>query len=422
MTRALTTLDANDAPPGEWDPQPSIGAAERKSLIVVGPTPPPYHGVAVMTALLIDSLRDRGLLAGHLETRDPRPVSAMGRLDLTNLWLGLKHAMGLVVLFARQPRAAVYVPISQNRWGFLRDAVFLIAARLAGRPRIVHLHGAYFATFRADSGPLVRGAIRAALGGVDQAWVLTDGLRGVFEDLVPQDRVGVLENAADDPATAGQEPPVRAPSPESLRILYLSNLVPDKGCFELMEALERASDSDALPNLHVRLVGEVTTEVLRRIEERARGLAPRGITVEVSGPRTGAAKHAEYGRADLFVYPTRYRYEGQPLVLLEAMGAGLPIITTSVAGIPETVEDERSALVVPPGDVECLAEGLRRAISDPELRERLGRAARRRYLARYTPQRFDEQIARLLGVEGGEGAPAVGGPARPLGRDAKRHA
>jgi glycosyltransferase involved in cell wall biosynthesis len=396
--------------------------AEPHRLIVVGPTPPPYHGVAVMTERLIHSLRDRDLLAAHLETHDPRPVSSIGRLDPTNLWLGLKHAIGLVAVLARQRGATVYVPISQNRWGFLRDAVFLVTARLAGRPRIVHLHGAYFATFRAASGPPIRAAMRAGLGGAEQAWVLTEGLRGIFGDLVPEERVGVLANAVDDPATPGEELPAKAPSTDPLRILYLSNLVPDKGCLELIEALERAADSGGLPNLQVRLIGEATVGVRRRIEERARRLSRRGITIEVPGPRAGAEKDAEYGRADLFVYPTRYRYEGQPLVVLEAMAAGLPIITSSLAGIPETVEDERSALLVPPGDAGRLAEALSRAIVDPELRRRLGRAARERYLAHYTPQRFDDQLAHLLGVEVGTGAPSAREPGKSRRHYAKRDA
>jgi glycosyltransferase involved in cell wall biosynthesis len=358
-----------------------------------------------MTELILRSLRTRHLLAAHLNTRDPRPVSSLGRLDPTNVWLGVKHTIGLVAVLARHPGAAVYVPISQNRWGFLRDAVFLVAARLARRSRIVHLNGGHFAAFRDTSGPLVRAVMRAALSGVDQAWILSNGLREMFGDLIPQQRVHVLENAVDDPR--GSEPRAERAPGEPLRLLYLSNLVPEKGCFELIEAIEQASRLDGLPALDLRLIGEVTNEVRHRIEERARRLASHGITVEVLGPKTGAAKDEEYARADLFAYPTRYPYEGQPLVLLEAMGAGLPIITTSLAAIPETVEDGSSALVVPPGDIGRLAEALMGAASDSKLRHRLGIAARERYLARYTPSRFDEELARLLSADVGERAPTV---------------
>lgn len=371
-------------------------------VIVIGPTPPPYHGVAVMTERLVGTLRRSGLLAAHLDTRDPRPLSTIGRFDWTNLSLGLRHAARLLALLARHRGAAVYLPISQGRWGFLRDAVFLITARIARRRRIVHLNGGYFATFRATAGPVLRAAMRASLGGVEQAWVPTGGLRGMFDGLVPRGRVRVLENAVDDPLTFSSDGRPK-PSPDGqLRILYLSNLLPEKGCLDLIEAIERGSNGGGLSRLRVRLVGEATDEVRREIEQHARRLASRNISLELAGCRTGAAKLDEYRRADLFVFPTRYCYEGQPLVLLEAMAAGLPIITTPLGGTLDTVEDGHSAVIVPPEDGERLTDALRRVARDAGLRRRLGEAARTRYAARYTPPRFAEQVARLLTEGAGE--------------------
>jgi glycosyltransferase involved in cell wall biosynthesis len=351
-----------------------------------------------MTQRLLDVLRDNGLLSAHLQTRDPRPVSSIGRFDLTNLRLGIEHSGRLVALLIRNPRAGVYIPISQGRWGFLRDAVFLVIARLAHRDRIVHLHGGYFAIFRSEAGPLIRLAMRAGLASVEQAWVLTDGLRGMFDGVVPADRVQVLENAVDDPFPDGVGSAPASTGP--LRVLYLSNLLPEKGWADLLEALERVSASGRPPELQIRLVGERSPDVEREIEKRADRLSRRGISVEAPGPRTGAEKSDEYRRADLFVYPTRYRYEGQPLVLLEAMAAGLPIVTTTLGGIPDTVEEGRSALLVSPGDVEQLVRVLDRVLGDPDLRARLGGAARERYLARYTPSRFSEALIRHASPSG----------------------
>src|SRR5215208_1983736 len=116
-----------------------MGAARR--LIVIGPTPPPHHGVSVMTERLVRALGERGLLAAHLDTRGGRLPSALGGFHPRNLLLGLSHGVRLAILIARHPDAAVYVPISQSRWGFLRDAVLLAVAGLTRRARIVHLHG-----------------------------------------------------------------------------------------------------------------------------------------------------------------------------------------------------------------------------------------------------------------------------------------
>jgi glycosyltransferase involved in cell wall biosynthesis len=96
---------------------------------------------------------------------------------------------------------------------------------------------------------------------------------------------------------------------------------------------------------------------------------------------TGIGAHtpawvAAWRDADLFVMPTRNEAFG--LVYQEAAAAGLPAIGSRLNAVPEIIEDEVTGLLVPPGDVAALASALDRLISAPELRERLGRAARRR--------------------------------------------
>ena len=376
------------------------GSAAARRLIVIGPTPPPYHGGAVMTQRLLAALRERGLLAAHLDTRDQRTLASIGRFDARNVWLGLKHSWQFAVLLARNPGAGVHVPISQGRWGFVRDAVILLTARLAGRRRIVHLHGGYFRTFYRDSGGPMQALIRLALAGVEQAWVLTDGLRTMFDGIVPDERIRVVANSVADPqpssSAASADDGREGDAARPLQILYFANLYPGKGWDELICAAERLRERESPPPLWIRVAGEVPETIRRSLLQRAERLTASGLRVEVLGITAGAAKLAEFRSADVFVYPSSYRYEGQPLVLLEAMAAGLPIITCATAGIPDTVVDGASAVMIAPGDIDGLAGALERAALDPELRRRLGAAARRRYLARHTPERFADRVEGLV--------------------------
>ena len=79
-------------------------------------------------------------------------------------------------------------------------------------------------------------------------------------------------------------------------------------------------------------------------------------------------------RSDVLVLPTFI--ENLPMIILEGFARGVPVITTLVAAITEVVEHERNGLPVPVGDIEALAQALRRSIDDPDLRLRLGRTAR----------------------------------------------
>lgn len=97
-----------------------------------------------------------------------------------------------------------------------------------------------------------------------------------------------------------------------------------------------------------------------------------------------------FAAADAFCLPSRF--EGLPLVLLEAMGAGLPTIAYGIDGVLDVVADGQQALLVPPGDVAGLAGALDRIAGDPTLRARLGASARDLVVERYG---FDKAIDRL---------------------------
>lgn len=389
---ALAAIGKGGYPAGAV-PSPSSAAPRGpEPLIVVGPTPPPTHGVSVMTLTMLEALRSAGLLAGHVDTKDPRTVDIIGRFDLENVRLGIVHSLRFVRLLARTPGTAVYIGLSQGTWGFVRDAVLLLTARAFRRRRYVQVHGGNFDAFYSGAAAPLRAVVRASLAGAHAAWVLTPRLRPMFDGLVPEDRVEVLPNAVVDPFTAGA--PVRSrDADEPVRVLYLGNLLPEKGCFDLLAALEELGPDGA--KLAVRFAGQASADVEEEVLARAEALRHRGgPQVEYAGSADEAGKRKHYAWADVFVFPSRN--EGQPLVLLEALAAGLPIVTTSYRGIPDTVRDGVEGVLVAPAAPEELATALRRVMADPELRQRLGSAARARYEAAYRPERFRENLIGLL--------------------------
>jgi glycosyltransferase involved in cell wall biosynthesis len=367
-------------------PQPRAAAIELSAggrttlprLVVVGPTPAPFHGVSVMTASLVAALRELGALAGHLDTRDPRPVSTIGRLDFTNLRLGAKQVLGLHRLLVRTRDADVLLPLSQGTWGFLRDAALIGVGRAHGRRVHVQLHGGHLHGFVLGSTPPMRALIRLVLANVDTAWALTPSLERQFDGLVHSDRVTHVENAVEDTFEdpASRERPQRA----GFRLLFVSNLLADKGVPELMSALRGLGARGG--SWEVRLVGEVSPDARRVLLEEIGRLPQGAASVRLLGPRYGAEKRAQYAWADAFVFPAR-EAEGQPLVLLEAMCAALPIVATKHAGVEDTIANGLEGVLVPRSDPRALAEALVRLAEDRCLRRRLGAAARQRYERRY---------------------------------------
>jgi glycosyltransferase involved in cell wall biosynthesis len=165
------------------------------------------------------------------------------------------------------------------------------------------------------------------------------------------------------------------PEPHPLRLLFLGRLVVEKGPVVLVEALGllRASGVDA----ELTIVGEgpARPEVERAVAEL--GLADH-VALLGAVPSDEARLH--YHRADVFCLPSFA--EGVPVVLMEAMSCGLPVITTYITGIPELVTDGVEGRTVTPGRADLVADALR-GLTDPERRRSMGRAGRQKVVREF---------------------------------------
>jgi glycosyltransferase involved in cell wall biosynthesis len=109
---------------------------------------------------------------------------------------------------------------------------------------------------------------------------------------------------------------------------------------------------------------------------------------------------AVYAEHDIFVFPSLM--EGMPLTLLEAMAAGMPVVTTNSSGMADVVEDGFNGLIVPPADAEALAKSITRLCESVEMRRKLGAEAENT-VRRYTWERSARQMEELLTLAKQEG-------------------
>jgi glycosyltransferase involved in cell wall biosynthesis len=206
-------------------------------------------------------------------------------------------------------------------------------------------------------------------------------LRGGYA--VPAGRIttvlpAVVTLAGPQPARAA---PPRAGGPGPV-VGLVCRLAPEKGGDVLLRAA--ALLRPGLPDLRVTVVGD--GPVRPRLEALARRLG-LGDAVAFCGFRPDAARLI----AGLDVLAVPSRSDGSPLVVLEALAAGVPVVASAVGGIPDQVRDGREALLVPPGDAVALAAALRAVLTDPA-RARALRAAGRRRAADLTHDRMVDEV------------------------------
>ncbi len=165
------------------------------------------------------------------------------------------------------------------------------------------------------------------------------------------------------------------PADQPLRILAVGRLVPKKGYPVLLEALAGLHRGGVEFSARIVGGGDLRPELVRRIDEL--GLTDR---VELLGALAQPAVRAEYAAADVLVQASVVTANGDrdgiPNSVMEAMACGLPVVASSVAGIPEVVRDGRTGLLVPPGDSAALTAALQRLAGDDSLRRQLGTEAR----------------------------------------------
>jgi len=224
---------------------------------------------------------------------------------------------------------------------------------------------------------------------------------GVLEHLsrnahLPRGRLRLIHGGVDATGLGSAKPLSRkllGAERDDLLWVWVGRLDPVKGLEVLIQAM-----SSHLADLPVRLllVGEGPLGPLlkktisqSRLDNRVLLLGRRDDVPDI------------LATADAFVLPSRT--EGFPNALLEAMAAGLPCVASDVAGCQELVEHDRTGLLVPPGDPDALGAAMADVSRNPQLRERLGRAARLRILENFTLEaclsRYMLLYARLLDPE-----------------------
>jgi glycosyltransferase involved in cell wall biosynthesis len=354
-------------------------------LIVIGPLPPPHHGVSVSTSLVLANPELRRRFAvEHLNTSDSRSLRNVGRWGLWNALLAIS-AVTRLILRLRGGRGLVYLPISQGLPGLARDTLFINLAALRGWKVAAHLRGSELGdVYRRQSLP-IRHWLRFTSRRLDSMAVLGESLRTILDDLVPADRVAVVPNGTPDPG-----PPSDDPRRERTGI-YLSNFRERKGTIQAMEAALIVVRKE--PSARFIFVGDCPDPSLA---QTIRGLADTaGRRIELRPAASSLEVRELLASASFLLFPPAGP-EGQPRVVLEAMAAGLPVVSTDRGAIRETVGDQVAGYVLPDPVPSELADRMLRLLRDEPLRAEMSKAARARYLERFTQRTADRVLADWL--------------------------
>ncbi len=252
-------------------------------------------------------------------------------------------------------------------------------------PMVIHLHDGRFGSFHRELPAPARRVVRWMFDRADHVIALgANWKRMLVEEVgVTAHKIDVIYNAVPAPARLAAGP---APG-EPVHLLFLGRLWERKGVSDLLAALARPR----VRSLHWRatLAGDGDPGPYQEQAHRL-GLAEK---VEFLGWQDRQGVDRLLDAASVLVLPSRF--EAQPMVVLEAMASGVPVVSTRVGSLEEYLTDGDSALLVEVHDVDGLAWALERAISVPELRAQLAERGRKVFAQHFDITNAAQQIAKI---------------------------
>lgn len=359
------------------------------AVAMVAAFPPPICGQSLAADLLRQGLKDDDEFV-VFEFDIARQIA--GDPTLIRVFQLCRQATSLAWLCVSHRRLVVYLQLGHGAKALCRDLVFMTIASATRHACVAHVHGSGLRK-ALDGMPMpLRRLETHALKKLHTAIVLSPHLRRMFEGILDENRIVAIDNGIDPNFIKRCADEMPRPDRKTLRILFLSNFLAEKGLFTLLDAAKMAQE--AAKDYEFILVG-APPKTPNEPENAAQAyIRSHGIeNASVYPIATGEQKHAHYRNADIFILPSRY--EGQPLCILEALFEGLPVITTRVGGIPDIFGSSQCVRYV---DVDDPA-GIVRAIdslASKSLRDSLAHVAHDIAWQRFTPEKHVDAVKEIL--------------------------
>ncbi len=354
---------------------------------MLGQLPPPWHGQAVATRLLFDHK-----WSNHHVISIPMTYSAemdhVGKFGFSKIWTLFKLIYRSLKVIFREGDVILFYPPASAKWvPILRDLIFLSIVRRFVSETVFIFHASGLGKFLSKSA-LRRGIGLIAYGRADHH------LEVAVEDKFPPHSVfnakswewcpcGIEVPEARNRLKATEEP---------INILFIGSLQEGKGVLEILRTASILKQKGNVSRFRFHIVGNWFSDEFKKEAQDLREELNVQDLVHFLGPRTGKEKWESYQNADLFFFPSHYSSEATPIVLMEALGMGLPILTTNWAGIPAMLKGCKSAAILPIQSPESYATWLWSSVDELSQNELYFDVSIRFYRKHFLPRVFTSRV------------------------------
>jgi len=359
-------------------------------LLIIGQLPPPHHGSNVMTEIFIKSLKNLGCNITIVEKTFSNRIEDVRKLSILKIFKIPVITSLLIYRLVRNKYDLCFYFLSTKPPSIFVDAFFLFIIRMFRIKYVLYLHAKGLIDLNMKIVWPLRSFVKKTISLSLGALVLGERLKVDLRHLIPNEYLFVLPNAVPD--IKSKKSDINYNKNRPVKILFLSNLMPSKGPMEFLKMAKKINRINK--NVHFFLAGpKMSNHFFSEINEFIHNEDLKDF-ITLTGPIYEEKKETLFTENDIFVFPTHDDAFG--LVNLEAMRAGLPIVSSDEGSIPEVVIDGVNGFIIDPKDIDTLTDRVLKLIIDPKLRIKMGNAGRKIYEKKFTTNSYQKRLEKAL--------------------------
>ena len=295
--------------------------------LIIGPFPGPTKGISFQNEILFNGLNSRSWKVLKIDTEFSKEIVLKSQFSLSNFKIFLRFLEAYKVLQVNY----VYITIGISFFGVLKYAPFIFLSKLFNRKLIIHVQSGYLETMYNELTGWKKKLVFKILSSFDSGIVLSKCLVNNLQPFLKDENIYIVENFIDKNLLKSE----LIKDYSEIKIIYMSNLLKSKGINDLLLAIKSLNEDNIV--FKVKIAGG--KDQANDVDDLLSTLP----NVEYLGAVKGQEKIDLLTWGNVFCLPTFFKFEGQPISLLEGMAFRNYILTTDHAGIKDVCTEENAA-------------------------------------------------------------------------------
>ena len=354
------------------------------SILLIGPCPEPLSGVSIANQVVNEVLsEDSQFEVDLINTSYSIFDEEIGKFSFKKAFFYLTLNLNIFKIFKHK---IIYITPGQTFYGILKYGFFIILGSVFRKELIIHVHGNYLGKEYQSLKGFKRVLFYFLVSRFTKGIVLSNSLKHNLTPFLEDKNIFSLPNFAQDYLYAEDKKLVN----DELRIFYLSNLMKEKGIFCLLNALKNLEKNNII--YKAKIAGNIDQKYSKEILNLFTELK----NTEYIGIVNGDDKKNLLEWGNVFVLPTFYKMEGQPISILEAMATENLVVTTNHAGIPDIFKDKVNGYLVKKNSIKSIQDILTYIASNKSEIEKIATYNKEYFLDNFTVNSFKKNLIKII--------------------------